>query len=458
MIILMEGDDGTHHYVLAYSSVPATATTTSITGPTETVGTTSGGIFGAPYPVWTRMTASGSGNPPPELVFPTAVSTDSSGSDGHLWAYPTLSARNTFVAQDLNVALTSVTGQTIAYGSRIICLAGVPYTWPGTNIGSNENINFTDPPQSSTYGSQMELVGAEIPWGYGAWGSVSVGELMLIKKQGGGVAVYGDIKAPTSTVQLPGIQPTGDFVGQACSDQIGLIYCAENQGAWLWNGGNTSQKISMQLRDNFYDCAFNVILSNNYGFNVQRWQDWILFSNGWMYNPDTKGWWVFYPSDNNGDVNTPGKAIWWWSPGAHGNIMWAAPLLLQNSGGLALQWELQFDNTVGAQYYNWTSQPINPTQEPNRVYDVLQVRVVASDPQNSTSAGFKVLINGNLIDTITSGILEDPTWFRFNTGIRDLEEITIELVGTNSDSADAAPVIHLVEVGYKARAKQPSAN
>ena len=454
-IIILEGDDGTSHYVTGWSQVAQTASTNNIL---NSVSGTVPGFFGAPYPVWTRMSDGGAGNPPPRLVFPSAVSTDANGNSGHLYVYPPLDAPTTFTVQDLITPGSSTTGQTIAYGSRILVLAGIEYQWPaGGGVGTNENINFTDPPQSGTYGDQMTILGAEIPWGYGAWGSVSVGELMLIKKYGGGIALYGDIFEPSSVIELPGIQPTGDFVGRAASTQQGLVYCVENMGAWIWNGGNNSQKISTQLRDDFFDTRPTVLQnsSNNYGFCVEHWQDWLLFSNNYMFNPDTGGWWVLYPNAHNGDSNVVGRTIWWWSPGRFGNQMYAAPLSFTNSD---TEWYYRFDNTVPTKHWQWQSLPIHVVPNATRVIDVVQVELRASDPTGSNTAEVTIQI-GFDVQTTSAPIGVDPTLFRFNYGAGSLgiEDIIVRLNGDNAGSG-FAPIIHSLDIGYKTRALKGSDN
>ena len=171
VVAIFEADDGTDHYVKAFSYVPQIPSLHAITGPTESVPTTPG-YFGSPYPAFTRMTADGTGNPPPKLVFPTAVLTDSSTTNGHLWVYPEILSPTSYTAQDLIVTASSTTGQVICYANRVICLAGIDYSWPsGGGINTNENINYCDPPLSAEYGDQMTLFAAEEPWGYGAWGS-----------------------------------------------------------------------------------------------------------------------------------------------------------------------------------------------------------------------------------------------------------------------------------------------
>jgi hypothetical protein len=451
-IIILEGDDGTTHYVLAYSTIPLTGSSNVIL--TSDSGTTGGGIFGAPYPAWTRMTVDpATTNPPPVLVFPGAVSTDSAGVSGHLYVYPPILAPTTFNVQDLIVAHSSTTGQVVAYGERVQVLSGIDYPWPsGGGINTNENINYTDPPLSSAYGDQMTLLGAETPWGYGAWGSISVGELLLVKKYGGAVIMYGDIASPSSVISVPGVQPTGDFVGRANATSSGLIYCAQNEGAWIWNGNNTSQKISQQLRDNFYDVSTNVIGSNNYGFYVQSWQDWVLFSGNKMYVPHTNSWWGLYPRTNQGSGSVPGRDLFWFSPGSDANTMYAAPLDFGPNG----VWYVKFDSTVPAPHWQWTSLPNKVVQSRSHVVDVVQVMVTLSSP-DGTSPTATVQVGGWTSPTLGS-IGTSPTTFRLDagTGSLGLQNISITVNGDNASGS--APILHQIAVGYKARAPQPAGN
>ena len=460
LVIIFEADNGTNHYVEGYSvSPPATPSVNSILSSSS--GTTSGGIFGAPYPAWTRMSTSDFGvNPSPVLVFPGAVATDSNGTDGHLYVYSELSSPTSFAVTDLNSAKTSVTGQVICYGSRVICLVGQTYSWPiSGGINTNENINYTDPPESDTYGDQGTLLTVETPWGYGAWGTMSVGELMLIKKYGGGIILYGDIDAPSSVIWMPGVQSVGDFVGKACSTVLGLIYCSEQRGAWIWNGGNTSQKISQQLRDSFYDATSGTgLLSNNYGFCVSSWQDWILFSNNFLYNPDTGSWWVIYPTEANGTTNVPGHAMWWWIPGRFGNQMYSAPIRFGTATGLTKNWYYQFDDEVPAPHWQWTSLPIHVTTNADRVLDVRQVVVRLSDPSNSGNCTATVTVNGTDLGTVAAGQIGlDPKAFRFEAGVRGLYDIVVQINGDNA-STGSSPILHSIDIGYQVRASEYPAN
>jgi hypothetical protein len=456
LIIIFEADDGTTHYVNGYSEVPNGPSQNSILAIT---GTTQVGIFGSPYPTWTRMTADGTGNPPPVLVFPVSID-DGSSPNGHLYVYPTLAAPTTFTCQDLIVTKSSITGQVICYGSRVIVLAGIDYQWPvGGGINTNENINFTDPPLSAAYGDQMDVIAAEYPWGYGAWGTMSVGELFLIKKNGGGLIIYGDIDAVTSAIPMPGVQSTGDFVGKAASTPLGLVYCSEDRGAWTWNGGNTAQKISAALRDNFYDATTPTGMEgNNYGFSVAHWQDWLLFSNNYLYDADRNAWWQLYPGDGNDGTGTTGVTMWWWNEGRFGNIMWAAPLRFGTAGGLKDVWWYQFDSHVPAPHWQWQSLPIHVNKNADRVLNPRQVIVRLSDPSGSGNASATVTVNGNVLGSVpnpdegASVIGTEPTSFRLNAGDGGAwaYDLVIKVQGDN-DVSGSSPILHSIDVGYQIR-------
>ncbi len=461
VVTILEADDGTSHYVKATSYVPALASLHIITGPTIT-SATQAGFFGAPYPAFTRMNVGGTAGPPPPgpvLVFPTAVSTDARGPDGHLWVYPELLSPTSFTAQDLitGSAMTppsSITGQVITYGNRVICIVGVDYQWPaGTGINTNENFNYTDPPESSSYGNQQTIMAVEIPWGYGAWGTVSVGELLLVKKYGGGVILNGDINVPSSIIRCPGIQPTGDFVGRACATPIGLIYCSQNRGAWLWNGGNTSQKISRNIADSFFDLETNALASNNYGFFVDQWQKWVLFSGNVIYDTETNSWWNLFPKQGNNISGLPnGRNLWWYNLTQNGNQMTASPLQVSSNSD---PWLSTFDNTVPSPVYTWESLPIHVDKNADRVIDIRQIVIRASDPSNSAAATIQVSA-GSFSETSVAAdnpIGSNPTPLRFNVGLgaQGLDDIIVSITAKNTTN-HSAPIIHSIDVGYIIRA------
>jgi hypothetical protein len=448
IVSVLEAFDGANTHLLTTSYVPAVPALNTISGATYTHAG-SAGFFGAPYPAFTRMNVGGTPGPPPPgpvLVFPT--SDDSTAAGGHLWVYPELLSPTSFVAQD--IVGSAVTGQVICYGSRVITLVGVTYSWPaGSGILVNENFNYTDPPESSTYTNPQEIFAIEYPYGYGAWGTVSVGELLLVKKHGGGVILYGDIATPTSVIPVPGVQPTGDLVGRAYSTPIGLIYCCEKMGAWVWNGGNTSQKISKNLEDSFFDLAEkNSIPTNNYGFNCFHWQKWIMFSGNAMMDSETNGWWQLYPAKGNNQAGLTGQDIWWMDTTEFENQLIVSPLFCSNNTD---PWATIFDNAVSSSTYQWQSLPIHVTKDADRVLDVREVTIRASSPDADTHSTVAVTIGSwSATSTLTIGV--NPTTIRFNAAAEGLQDITLTLVASNSNS-HSAPIIHSVDIGYQIRAK-----
>ena len=462
VVAVFESDDGTSHYVKAYSWQPHSAALNPIVGPTIT-SPTQAGFFGAPYPAFTRMNTTGLVGPPPPgpvLVFPTAVSTDARGPDGHLWVYPSLAAPTTFAADDLisGVAATppsSITGQVICYGNRVICLAGVNYQWPaGTGINVNENFNYTDPPESNSYGNQQSIDAVETPWGYGAYGTISVGELFLVKKYGGGVILNGDVNVPTSIIRVPGVTPTGDFVGRASATPLGLVYCSQNRGAWVWNGSAESQKISQNIHDNFFDLETGRLGTNNYGFNVEPWQKWVLFSGNVWFDTEAQAWWNIYPKKGTTVGTLVGKDMWWYSLTQNGNQMLAAPLELQSNADSVYS---VIDNTVASSQYQWQSLPIHVAPNADRTIDIRQIIVRCSDPSNTGLATIEASTpNGSFSATsipANTPIGADPTMVRFNVGLgaQGLSDIVIQILATNT-AGNPAPIIESIDVEYKIRA------
>lgn len=445
LILVFSADDGTNRFQEIWSDCPQANTLNQIL---DLVTGTFVGIFGSPYPSWTRMTPDGTGSPQPVLVIP--LSDDTTDPTGHLYVYPELLAPTVYGVQDLIVGNDSFTGQVICYGSRVLVLVADVYPHPtGTDLSTNENINFTDPPLSAEYGSQGDVIAAESPWGYGAWGTISVGELMLIKKVGGGLIIYGDIDAVQSAIPMPGVQDVGDFVGKAAPGPLGLVYCSEQQGAWIWNGGNTSQKISQQLRDSFYDATTPTgMAGNNYGFAVAHWQNWILFSNNYMYDVDTGSWWQIYPPDGGGSSAVPGHTMWWWIQGRFGNTMYSAPLRFGTAAGLNKNWWYKFDSKVPAPHYQWQSLPIHVSKNADRRVDVREVILRLSDPSSTGTATVTVTIAGNA-QTTTTVITNEPQSFVFNFGAQGLQDIVIQI---NADNAGgSAPIVHSIDIGYSER-------
>lgn len=385
------------------------------------------------FPFSTRVTGGGATNQP-VLVIPYFPP---DGPTGNLAVYPDLAATTTF-------ALTQITadgGVAFGHQGRICELEPVFTSWPVTNnVEPNEGLSYTDPAQSVTWPQQDEYFGPENPFGYGAVSSVSAGELFMVKARGGAIIVQGDLNNPTVTT-LPGVKSTGPIYGKPGVDINGMYYCVQNGGAWLWNGGNTSQKISSQLDNNSFVLGAPVIASNYYNYYCQRWGDWMMFSNNWVFNSVTGGWWKL-------DLQGP---WYYYIQGFNETIMYTAVQAVANT---SVNFMSTYDKTKPALSYFWQSLPIKFPME-DRLINVGELAIRASNPYADATP----FIIPTIIDSVGNRTTL-PTWHlatgtpdiqmqRWQVGVRTTDTVAIEIEFTGSNNG--AGIIHDISVGYRAR-------
>ena len=395
----------------------------------------------------------------PVCVFPSggqAQAAQTSTTQGQLYMYPNPADRTTYGVFAMMVTGQSVAGQTLVHQSRIICLAGVNYDYPaGSGFATNENLNFTDPPLSASFGNQQTVLAAEEPYGYGGGGSISAGELFLVKKRGGGIIVTGDVISPQVTI-LPGVTSTGNFYGQGASTPAGFVYASEDNGMWAWNGSNTSQKISANLDDAFFlPPEFATMASNNYGYYAQEYGNRIYTSNNWMLDLQFNAWWTYFPRKSAGTVGgIAGQDLFWVQP-VNGNYIYAAQLSF--IGATSLNFMYRFDPATPTQYYQWQSLPIYFGDQDHRT-DIREVIVRASCHTSGCSIALTVadqqsIVWGPVTNSATLGA--GPQMLRWNVGATELTQPAIRIAVTGAGSGDM-PVIHSIDIRYKTVAHQVS--
>jgi hypothetical protein len=450
VVAAMEQDNGTNHYLEVYSYIPGSGSHSIL----STTNPTTPGFFATPYMAMTRVALSSPtttvGNP--TVFFPWSCATDANGNSGHLYLYPNPSTPTTYSVLDLVTAGSNVTGPAVAHQGRIITLSGISYQFPPSSFQTNEQICYTDPPNSTVYGFQQEILVPEHPYGYGGVGSIQASELFLIKQREGAVLATGDI-ANTQVTYLPGVQSTGPIYGQVGQTPIGLVYCSQNKGAWVWNGGSTSQKISGNIYENFFAPATGVPSTQNLGYYVTAWGNWILFSNSWIYDITTGGWWRLYPGADteNNYTSLTEYDFFFFSMGATENLMYAGmPTIAHTSE----KWLASFDNTMGTTQYQWQSLPIQLSD--NRSINLRQIVIRTVDPLATGSATIEVMVSTpnlsspTFSQTTTAGqITQTPTNMVFNFTSGPVDNIVLTIVATNSGSE--APIINSISLGYQTR-------
>jgi hypothetical protein len=358
---------------------------------------------------------------------------------GNLLVYPSVSAPTSFGADSI---ATHQAGVSIGHQGRLVIAARDATPWPVTPTppGPNELFSYTDPPQTETWPVQAEQFGPEYPFGYGAINSVSAGELFCIKTRGGAIIIQGDLNNPTVTT-LPGVKSTGVFYGRSGTNQNGLHYCAFAGGAYAWNGGNASAKISQQLDDNFFvnDPRHQ---SPNYGFYVERWDDWMLFSNNFVLDSNTGSWWRL--------SNPATFSFFWYVPGWDNNIMYAA---LAAVPGQTTPFIATFDRTVPAASFQWQSLPIKIPSE-DRTSTARELVIRASNPYADAAPQIIATLvddkgNTSVLDTwtMTTGIntIQET---RLNAALKQTNTVAVRLVCSGTDFA---PVVHGLSMGYRTR-------
>ena len=218
--------------------------------------------------------------------------------NGRIWGIGSASATN-------NIENLYVSG--IYYTGAISYVATNTYSWTATSSGASGEAN-------------PAIVDFDDPNTFTAWGTMTNGEVLMIKNGEGAVLIIGDIYSPTIE-KLPAVRGTNNLFGQAQMTPLGLVYRSHGNGVWAWNGGSTSQKISAQLSDSvWYDsnpdgyvygsatalqgAGMNVGLdgpNNMPAFTVTYAQNMIFFDSGFFYNLDTNSWWrlPIYADDVN---------------------------------------------------------------------------------------------------------------------------------------------------------------
>jgi hypothetical protein len=325
------------------------------------------------------------------------------------------------------------TGIIFGHQGRIVIFQQNDYLWTGSEVlgGPYDQIYYTDPANTVPGNGNTDSLAQDVvfvqewPVGAGAWGSMSAGELFVVKHRGGGYIVSGDLNEPTVTF-LGGVTPAyGTTV--ACQTPIGLVYLSSNNGCWLWNGSNVSQKLSNQLNDDFFRStpALPVIGQEYQAFS---WVDMVVTSNNWVYDTVTGGWWLL------DDQSVP---FTWFGQSWDSDILYAfPPMVTAHTDPICYT----YDKTQPATSYQWTSQPMARS-----IFRSLIVREVVVRAQGFGSITVVLQGTGGTTDQSTPVTLDinsttQPVYLRFDTGI-EAQDVTVQ-VTVEGSGGTAAPIIY----------------
>lgn len=350
-----------------------------------------------------------------------------------------------------NTAAFTSPVQMVAHLGRIIFLSETGWAHGAGNgvITTNEDIFYTDPPNSITpnTGSPTTILDPQYPGGYGAWGSITYGELILIKRYGGAILVEGDIYSPQIT-RLTGVRSTGDMCNPGSWSPKGLVYCVEDDGVWLWEGGNNSRKIS-RIQDDFFVLKDGQATS---GVKVKHtsWGQFVVFPNGYIWDSVTEGWWSL-PTTGIGALESLGVPES--GKGNPSHLFFATPKALDDGAGNFKIKVYVYDSTNLGGSYTWASQPIVPTDTRVDISEVILNFTGGSG--NSNTITVKTGSNlGTTFGTVT--LTPDPVTpvrVRIPGGAKNQDSIRI-IVSVVANTPPA-PVLNSIQVGWRPSTKLP---
>lgn len=314
----------------------------------------------------------------------------------------------------------------------------------GEVYATNEGIYWTATNDYTTNAAadfSNVIFGAENPTGYQTGASLSANEMLLIKSKGGALMLRGDLDNVTS-VNLPYVQSAGFSMNWGVATKIGYAYCVDNLGMFVWNGGDTSEDISLQLAKNFWRPGDQV--TDNYfrtPTTCTKYGQYIVTPNNWLYDMDKGGWWridnanerQYYHMDSDWSGRWLYGSRHLWNDGETGEVFY------------------EFDNSLGEVDWSWQSHPIPSTME--RVVEAREMILVLKGEGIVTAT-----ITGRDGDS-------DTAEFRVSSDFPVSIRQPIKVVGNNlqvrlvaeatdafgTPGPDGAPTVHEVRLGIQER-------
>lgn len=356
-------------------------------------------------------------------------------------------------------------GNIIGHQGRLVVLEDASWTINGGGVtglaAQGEQISFSDPANSNTFPGtlQQEVFYPENASGYGAWGSLSAGSLLLVKQQGGAILIEGDIAAPRVTY-LPGVQSTGRLVTDAAVSSLGVVYGSDRNGLWVWDGGPGSKKLSAQLGDYFYrDGSAATVYETGgdsstegqglYGgptLQVMQWQEYIVVSANWLYHIPTGGWWRL------DDITTASgqRDHLFFRGGSRGDALLGS--LVRTSGVTGTQNVFNtYTSTVPATSWSAHLHPIKVTNDTDVMVNEIVLEAQRDTSGTGTSTVTLTLYNADgttqALDawTVTSSARPERKRFQCQSLGNFIE---IKIVAANSSTAPAPTVLSMT-VGWE---------
>lgn len=316
-------------------------------------------------------------------------------------------------------------------------------------------------------GSYSELwVGEENTIGVGVMASVSADELLLIKHNNGGYIIRGDLDVPTVS-RLPFIESTYGLAMTPAYTPFGLVYGSRN-GVYLWTGGETSEKLSVQLDGFFWDHT-RLDQFSNYGGHRARfayWAPYVCVPNNFLYDTRHKSWWRIDEPIVDDDDNVVPFNIYCVNP--YDGRLFAFPYLItETQTNVWYEATMEINKATSparAGSYSWKSQPLATTR--NRMINVTELRLMTtSQVRDFSDDGGTVAItlsgfgpDGQAVTPVTTTftltISEDMPQILVKDIVPNFQAAYVQVrIEASAEDGYAAPKVHSVDIGIADRAR-----
>jgi hypothetical protein len=269
--------------------------------------------------------------------------------------------------------------------------------------------------------------------GYGAVCSASAQELLLVKHRGGATIISGDLDDPT-VMSLPGVTSTRGAVTYGVYTPIGFVYGVKNGGVHVWGGGDSSDKISQFLEDDFWMMRPADWVAFDGKFDV--FGDWILCPNNWVYDIETQSWWR---------IEDPATyKIFQWAVSPQNDMFYGAPVTFQDNSTPAFY---RFDAGNLVSDYQWRSQFLPMSID--RYMEIRELSLRAISPAGESTVTITL--------TDEDGNEQQETFDVTNTTLPRIQRKNTAFTGTgvkvtiaaSSLDGEPAPLIYELNIGYQ---------
>lgn len=323
-------------------------------------------------------------------------------------------------------------------------------TTDGFVTGAGDQMNVAAPDTIGSF-AFLTLAFPELGGSVATWGSISTGEYVAIYGDGGAALINGGLvfSGITSIIKLPGVVGPGRAMGKGALSPIGLVYATDDDGVYVWNGSNSSQKLSQAVPDSGF---YRFVIwngSNLIGANQAAWNQFVMFPNNWVFDSETNGFWLVEdPAVVDFQVHTAGSesARYFYSSQGY------ATAAVGNTTSITTY---MWDKMTNATSYYWLSNPISTA--PGALVSIQTIELTATNPTSSPSTvtitpqapvGQVSFAQQNQAQPLVFTIPPFTTSWRgaqrsgytdYNTELR---------VDATNLTTNPAPIIHEITVGY----------